>query len=194
MKEERFSSGTPSKNKISNFGAISPLYPNFIYHSLSLTQFEGKWKKRKEERHLCSWTVHLLYIWHFESVSVCIVKDSCILMLPRGWSCSLPCLLRICYFIFPFQLLFALCYLALNCPINSFKISLLQYDIITTKPIGPYLPLSRGRKESDLVGVWIVWNLEPLASGGQSSPKLIPHIICQFLYAWEKNSERGLIL
>ena len=71
---------------------------------------------------------------------------------------------------------------------------LLQYNIITTKPIGPYLPLSRGRKESDLVGVWIVWNLEPLASGGQSSPKLIPHIICPFLYAWEKNSERGLIL
>ena len=44
------------------------------------------------------------------------------------------------------------------------------------------------------MGVWIVWNLEPLASSGQSSPKLIPHIICQFLYAWEKNSERGLIL
>ena len=51
---------------------------------------------------------------------------------------------------------------------------LLQYNIITTKPIGPYLPLSRGRKESDLVGVWIVWNLEPLASGGQSGHKLIP--------------------
>ena len=37
MKEERFSSGTPSKNKISNFGAISPLYPNFVYHPLSLS-------------------------------------------------------------------------------------------------------------------------------------------------------------
>ena len=37
MKEERFSSGTPSKNKISNFGAISPLYPNVIYLSLSLS-------------------------------------------------------------------------------------------------------------------------------------------------------------
>ena len=71
---------------------------------------------------------------------------------------------------------------------------LLQYNIITTKPIGPYLPLSRGRKESGLVGVWIVWNLEPLASGGQSSPKLIPHVICQVLYAWEKNSEQGRIL
>ena len=45
-----------------------------------------------------------------------------------------------------------------------------------------------------LVGVCIVWNLEPLASGGQSSPKLIPHILCQFLCARGKNSERGLIL
>ena len=45
-----------------------------------------------------------------------------------------------------------------------------------------------------LVGVWIVWNLEPLASGCQSGPKLIPHVICQVLHAWEKNSERGLIL
>ena len=52
MKEGRFSSGTPSKNKISNFGAISPLYPNFIYHSLSLSlslsQFEEKQKSRKD--------------------------------------------------------------------------------------------------------------------------------------------------
>ena len=36
------------------------------------------------------------------------------------------------------------------------------------------------------MGVCIVWNLEPLASGGQSGHKLIPHIICQFLYAREK--------
>ena len=48
MKEERFSSGTPLKNKISNFGAISPLYLNFIYHSLSLSQFEEKQKSRKD--------------------------------------------------------------------------------------------------------------------------------------------------
>ena len=53
---------------------------------------------------------------------------------------------------------------------------------------------SRGGRLVALVGVCIVWNLEPLASGGQSSHKLIPHIICQFLYAWEKNSERGLVL
>ena len=132
MKEERFSSGTPSKNKISNFGTISPLYPNFIYHTLSLSRFEGKRKNRKE-RYLCPWTVQfIIYIWHFESVSLCIVKDSCIFMLPRGRSCSLPCLLRICYFIFPFQLLFALCYFALNCPINSFKISHGKPELPTT--------------------------------------------------------------
>ena len=33
-----------------------------------------------------------------------------------------------------------------------------------------------------------MWNLEPLASGGQSGPKLIPHVICQYLYAWEKKT------
>ena len=53
---------------------------------------------------------------------------------------------------------------------------------------------SRGGSLAALVGVCIVWNLEPLASGGQSSHILIPHIICQFLCAREKNSERGLIL
>ena len=69
---------------------------------------------------------------------------------------------------------------------------LLQYNIITTKPIGPYLPLSRGGSLVALVGVCIVWNLEPLASGGQSIPKLIPHVICQFLYAWEKTLNEDL--
>ena len=53
---------------------------------------------------------------------------------------------------------------------------------------------SRGGRLAALVGVCIVWKLEPLASGRQSSPKLIPHIICQFLFAWEKNSEQGHIL
>ena len=67
-------------------------------------------------------------------------------------------------------------------------------NIITSQPRGPYLPLSRGGRLVVLVGVCIVWNLEPLASGGQSSPKLIPHIICQFLCARGKNSEWGLIL
>ena len=63
-------------------------------------------------------------------------------------------------------------------------------NIITSQPRGPYLPLSRGGRLVALVGVYIVWNLEPLASGSQSSPKLIPHIICQFLCARGKNWTR----
>ena len=65
------------------------LYTQILYTTLSLSQFEGKRKNRKE-RHLCPWTVQfIIHIWHFESVSLCIVKDSCIFMLPRGLSCSL---------------------------------------------------------------------------------------------------------
>ena len=45
---------------------------------------------------------------------------------------------------------------------------------------------SWGGRLAALVGVCIVWNLEPLASGGQSGHKLIPHIICQFLCARKK--------
>ena len=51
---------------------------------------------------------------------------------------------------------------------------------------------SRGGSLAALVGGCIVWNLEPLASGGQSSHKLIPHIICQFLYAREKTLNEDL--
>ena len=67
-------------------------------------------------------------------------------------------------------------------------------NIITTKTYRLIIfhCLGEGRKRPG--GCVIVWNLEPLASGGQSGPKLFPHIICQFLYAWEKNSEQGLIL
>ena len=51
---------------------------------------------------------------------------------------------------------------------------------------------SRGGRLVALVSECIAWNLEPLASGGQSSHKLIPHIICQFLYAWEKTLNEDL--
>ena len=141
MKEERFSSGTPSKNKISNFGAISPLYPNFIYHPLSLSLNLKKRKNRKEGRHLCPWTVQfIIHIWHFESVSLCIVKDSCIFMLPRGLSCSLP----FCYefvtscFLFSFYspyviLLRIVLLIPLKYHTGNRSCRLLQYNIITTK-------------------------------------------------------------
>ena len=42
------------------------------------------------------------------------------------------------------------------------------------------------------MGVCIVWNSELLASGGQSSHKLFPHIIYQFLCAREKTLNEDL--
>ena len=141
MKEERFSSGTPSKNKISNFGAISPLYPNFIYHPLSLSLNLKKRKNRKEERHLCPRTVQfIIHIWHFESVSLCTVKDSCIFMLPRGLYCSL----QFCYefveshFLFSFYspyviLLRIVLLIPLKYHTGNRSCRLQQYNIITTK-------------------------------------------------------------
>ena len=52
MKEERFSSGTPSKNKIATLGYFS-FIPKFyiplsLSLSLSLSQFEEKQKSRKD--------------------------------------------------------------------------------------------------------------------------------------------------
>ena len=134
---------------------------------------------------------------------------SFIIYLTR-WRCISMCSKRLIYFNVPTwsKLLFAVsatnlllhvsfpafvC-LMLSCLKLSYKLPTTIINIITSQPRGPYLPLSRGGRLVALVGVCIEWNLEPLASGGQSSPKLIPHIICQFLYAWEKNSERGLIL
>ena len=138
----------------------------------------------------------------FDTLKMCSKKDWYILMFPRAWSCYLQRLLRICYIMFLFQLLFALWYARLKW---SYKF--LQILIRGTGVAGYYniillrlnlevhiFHCSRGGRLAALVGVCIVWKLEPLASGGQYSPKLIPHIICQFLYAWEKNSERGLIL
>ena len=77
---------------------------------------------------------------------------------------------------------------------GNWNCRLLQYNIITSKPSVHVFHCSRGGSLVALVGGWIEWNLEPLASGGQSGHKLIPHIICQFLCARGKNSERGLIL
>ena len=142
MKEERFSSGTPSKNKMSNFGAIYPLYPNFIYHSLSLSLSLSQFEETKEQKiHLCPRTVQfIIHIWHFESVSLCTVKDSCIFMLPHGLCCSL----QFCYefveshFLFSFYspyiiLLRIVLLIPLKYPMGNRSCRLLQYNVITTK-------------------------------------------------------------
>ena len=157
MKEERFSSGTPSKNKISNFGAISPLYPNFIYHSLSLTLSLNLKKNERTEKKKDIY-VHGEFnydIFDTLKVYIIVVKDSCILMLPRGLSCSL----QFCYefvtscFLFSFYspyviLLRILLLIPLKYHTGNRSCRQLQYNIITTKPIGPYLPLSRGGRKA----------------------------------------------
>ena len=183
------------------------LIPNFIYPlslSLSLSSWRKteKRKKRKEERQLCSWTIHLCYIWHVEGVCQCVVKDWYIFMFPRAWSCYLQRLLRICYVIFLFQLPFALWYARLKLSYKFLQILIRgtgvadYYNIILLRlNLEVHIfHCSRGGRLAALVGVCIVWNLEPLAGGGQSSHKLIPHIICQFLCARGKKSKRGLIL
>ena len=119
MKEERFSSGTPSKNKISNFGAISSLYPNFTYHPLSLNLKKNK----SQEKTFIFVDCPIIICFDTLKVYVTVVKESHIFMLPRGLCC---------YFMLPFQLLFALCYLAKSCPINSLKVSHGKPELPTT--------------------------------------------------------------
>ena len=200
MKEERFSSGTPSKNKISNFGAISPLYPNFIYHPLSLSQFEEKQKSRKDI-YIRGLSIHYTYLTRWKCIS--LYSKGFMHFNVTTWSKSFFAVASTN--LLPHASFSASIRLMLSCLELSYQFlknitretgvaDYYNIILLRQKLIGSYLPLSRGRKESGLVGVWIVWNLEPLASGGQSGPKLIPHVICQFLYTWEKDSERGLIL
>ena len=117
------------------------LYIQILYTTLSLSLNLKKRKNRKEERHLCPWTVQfIIHIWHFESVSLCIVKDSCIFMLPRGLSCSW----QFCYefvvshFLFSFYspyviLLRIVLLIPLKYHRGNRSCRLQQYNIITTK-------------------------------------------------------------
>ena len=134
--------------------------------------------------------------------SVCVVKDWYILMFPRAWSFYLQLLLRICYFHVSFP---ASRRLMLSCLKLSYKFLQIlirgtgvadDYNIILLRlnlEVHIFHCSTEGRLAA-LVGVCIVWNFEPLASGGQCGHKLISHIICRFLYARENNSERGLII
>ena len=125
------------------------LIPNFIYPLfLSLSQFEEKRKKRKEERHLCSWTIHLWYIWHVECVYLCVVKN---------WYFNVPTCLKLLFAASATNLLYHISFSASIRPmICSLKIVILIplkflyeelelpttiINIITSKPRGPYLPL-----------------------------------------------------
>ena len=117
------------------------LYTQILYTTHSLSLNLKKRKNRKEGRHLCPWTVqYIIHSWHFENVSLCIVKDSCIFMSTRGLSCSL----QFCYefvgsrFLFSFYspyviLLRVFLLIPLKYHAGNRSCRLLQYNIITTK-------------------------------------------------------------
>ena len=190
MKEERFSSGTPSKNKISNFGDVSPLYPNFVYHSLSLNLKKNK----SQEKTFIFVDCEIIICFDTLKVYITVVKEFMYFYVTT-WSMLLLHASLFSFYSPNVILLRIVLLIPLKYHTQNQSCRLLQYNIITTKTYRSifFHYLGEG-SESGLVGVWIVWNLEPLASGGQSGPKLVPHIIFQFLYAWEKNSERGLII
>ena len=135
MKEERFSSGTPSKNKISNFGDVSPLYPNFVYHTLSLSQFEEKQKSR-EDIYIRGLSNYYIF-WHFESVYNC--SKGIIYFYVTTWSMLFfAVLLRICcchiFFSASYVILLTIVLLIpLKYHTGNRSHRLLQYNIITTK-------------------------------------------------------------
>ena len=97
--------GTPSKKSDKYPWDCVSQYQMLYTLSLSLNSKENERKEKKKDIY-----VHGLfnyYIFDTLKVYIIVVKDSCILMLPRGPSCYLWRLLRICYFMLPFQLLFA---------------------------------------------------------------------------------------
>ena len=101
------------KIKISNFGTIFSFIPKFyIPPSLSLlSQFEET-KEQKRRKIFMSTGCSIIICFDTLKVYIIVVKDSCIFMLPRGLSCSLQFCYEFVEVTFPFQLLFALCYLA----------------------------------------------------------------------------------
>ena len=126
MKEERFSSGTPSKNKISNFGPFL-LYTQTLYTTLSLS-LNLKKNKRQEKTFIF---VDCPIIIYFDTLKVYItvVKESYIFMLPRVvTSCFLFS------FYSPYVILLRIVQLIpLKYHMGNRSCRLLQYNIITTK-------------------------------------------------------------
>ena len=150
MKEERFSSGTPSKNKISNFGDIFPLYPNFVYHSLSLSlsQFDEKQKSSKDIyiRGLSNYYM----FWHFESVYNCS-KGIHVLLCYHVVYVIISCFF--CSFYSPYVILLRIVLLFLKYHTGNRSCRLLQYNIITTTTYRSIFFHSRG--EGSLAAWWV---------------------------------------
>ena len=133
----------------------------------------------------------MIYLTRWRCISMCSKRliyfnvPTCLKLLFAASATNL-----LCHFLF--QLLFALWYARLKLSYKFLQILIRgtgvadYYNIILLRlNLEVHIfHCSRGGRLAALVGVCIVWNLEPLASGGQSSYKLVPHIICQFLYAW----------
>ena len=142
MKEERFSSGTPLKNKISDFGAISPLYPNFVYHSLSLSQFEEKLKSRRDIYIRGLFNYYMF--WHFKSVYNCS-KGIHVLLCYHVVYVIISCFLSSFYS--PYVILLRI---VLSIPkISHGKPGVADYYniiLLRLRPIGPYSSIVEGKE------------------------------------------------
>ena len=176
------------------------LIPNFIY-PLSLSQVEERLKMKEKKRRKTVMFLDysfMIYLTRWRCISMCS-KRFIYFNVPT-WSKLLFVVLLRVYFMFLFQLLFALWYACLKLSYKFLQILIRgtgvadYYNIILLRlNLEVHIfHCSRGGRLVALVGVCIVWTLEPLASVGQSSHKLIPHIICQFLYAWGKTLNKDL--
>ena len=136
------------------------LYTQILYTTLSLSlSLSLNLKKNKSQEKTFIFVVcpFIIHIWHFESVSLCTVKDSCIFMLPRGLCCSLQfcydLLSHIFFFSFysPYVILLRIVLLIpLKYHTGNRSCRLLQYNIITTKTYRSifFHYLGEGRKAS----------------------------------------------
>ena len=178
------------KNKISNFGTFSFSPKLCLPLSLNLK------KDKSQEKTFIFMDYPITYFWHFEHIYVYNRSKELMYFNFTMWVYAIiPC--------FPFSF-YSPCIILLRTVLLIPKVSHGKPELPTTtiavlillQPKTYRLTFFHylGERRKRPGGCVIVWNLEPLASGGQSGLKLFPHVICQFLSAWEKNSEQDLFL
>ena len=157
MKEERFSRGTLSKYKISNFWAIF-LSTQILCTTLSLSQFEGKQKSRKDI-YIRGLSYYYMF-WHFESVYNCSKGIHVFLCYHVVYVvlCRSTTNLLLSHFLFSFYspyviLLRIVLLIPLKYHTENRSCRLLQYNIITTKTCRLIIFHCRG--EGSLAAWWV---------------------------------------
>ena len=157
MKEERFSSGTPSKNKISNFGDIFPLYPNFVYHSLSLNLKKDKSQEKTfifvDCPNIICFDTLKVYITVVKGIDVFLCYHVVYVVLCRSTTNLL-----LSHFLFSFYstyviLLRIVLLIPLKYHTGNRSCRLQQYNIITTKTYRLIIFHCRG--EGSLAAWWV---------------------------------------